>query len=66
MRTADELITEARNRFAELDRQLARLQRLQPNAADTKRLREQRDQARRELLELVCLAETPVGEMGWA
>jgi hypothetical protein len=59
MRTADELIAEARNRFAEP-------QRLQPNAADTKRLREQRDQARRELLELVCLAETPVGEMGWA
>jgi chromosome segregation ATPase len=66
IKTADQLIEETRNRFTELDRRLARLQRVRPNAASTKQLREQRDRARAELLEVVCLAETPAEEMGRA
>jgi chromosome segregation ATPase len=66
MDDAERQIEEARNRFTELDRRLERMQRARPNAVATKRLREQRDQARADLLALVCLAETSADEMGWA
>jgi predicted nucleic acid-binding Zn-ribbon protein len=67
IKTADELIEEARNRFAELDRKLAKLQRSRSrNSASVKRAREERDRSRMELLELIELAEMPVEFMGWA
>jgi erythromycin esterase-like protein len=64
--TVDRQIEAARARFEELDRRLARAQRSRPNAAATIQLRRQRDQARADLLALVCLAETTADEMGWA
>jgi hypothetical protein len=43
--TVDRQIEAARARFEGLDRRLARAQRSRPNAATTKQLRRQRDQA---------------------
>ena len=78
IRVADDLIEEATQRLAAIDRALAALQR-QPRRPSTltlaqrKALREQiaslrmrRDLARLELIELVELAEMPVEVMGSA
>jgi hypothetical protein len=64
---ADDLIEAATRRLTVLDRKLAKLERSRSrNSASVKLTREQRDAARRELLELVELAEMPVEMMGWA
>ena len=72
IRDADELIDEATKRLASIDRGLAALQH-QSRRRPTKELhlqieavRQRRDQARFELIELVELAELPVELMGWA
>jgi hypothetical protein len=57
----------ATRRLSALDRKPARLQQLRsPASASVKLAREQRDQARRELLELVELAEWSPEDMGSA
>jgi hypothetical protein len=72
IRPADELIREATQRLAAIDRELAALQRLSRRRSAMK-LREQtsvarirRDMAYMELVELIELAEMPPEFMGWA
>lgn len=78
IRLADDLIDEATQRLAAIDRALAALQQRKRHSsslsqAERKDLRDQiesmrarRDLARLELIELVELAEMPAEFMGWA
>jgi hypothetical protein len=63
---ADEQIEEMTRKLASLDRRLANLECLRPQSAAVEELRAQRDQCRRDLQDLVELAELLVELMGWA
>jgi hypothetical protein len=64
---ADDQIDAMTIKLASLDRRLANLQRLRPRGSATvEELRAQRDQCRRDLQDLVELAELPIELMGWA
>jgi DNA-nicking Smr family endonuclease len=67
IRSADDQIEAATRHLVDLDRKLAKLQRSRSRtSASVKLARQQRDQARMALFELIELAEMPVEFMGWA